>query len=56
MAQKDATELVSILLFDKNGRILLKSIENRGLWLPTEPKKEDEPITTTAQKIADSVS
>ena len=56
MAQKESTELVSVLLFDNSGNVLLKNVENRGLWLPVEQKRETETIASVAQKIADLVS
>ena len=55
MAPKNSLELVSVLLFDNGGRILLRNVENRGLWLPTEQKREADTIASVAQKIADTV-
>ena len=55
MAQRSSSELVSVLLFDKGGRVLLKNVENRGLWLPTEQKREADTIASIAQKIVDTV-
>ena len=55
MAPKNSLELVSVLLFDNGGRVLLRNVENRGLWLPTEQKREADTIASVAQKIADTV-
>ncbi|KAK7088081.1 uncharacterized protein [Littorina saxatilis] len=54
MAPKESPELVSVLLFDIEGRVLLRNWDNRGLWLPTEAKQESETLASTAQKIADT--
>ncbi|XP_076452575.1 uncharacterized protein LOC143288159 [Babylonia areolata] len=55
MAQKEfSSELVSVFLFDIHGRVLLKDVDNRGLWLPSEPKRGTETIASIAQKITNT--
>lgn len=46
-------EHVSVLLFDCVGRVLLRNIENRGLWLPSEQKRESATLIAIAQKLAE---
>lgn len=56
MPNRGVIEWVGLLLFDTQGRILLRNVENRGLWLPAEPKHESCTLVLEAQKLLDEVS
>lgn len=56
MPSRCSMEIVSVLIFDGEDRILLENFQNRGLWLPTEQKQESSTLLSAVQRIVDTVS